>query len=673
MLDRSPRQGIRLPHDTPADTALPTSLRSARRRLRVDPRVGSLAHGVLVAVAAVVAAGALRWMLTPWIGIRVPYATFFLAVVVAVRFAGVWPAVAVMLAGAVISAVLWFPSGPWSTETLVSTALYLVSASAIIWLGQRRLAAEALAVGRRVEADHTLDVLRESQRRLQLATEVSGTGVFEWDIAADRLHGDNPEAYRIFGRTPDLPKLSMAQLLAEHVHPDDRASLSHALRAGRDRREQMHTVFRCRRRDGEWRWLEVAGRYVYDDDGSARSLIGALADITERKQMEDELRGMAEDLSAADRRKNEFLATLAHELRNPLAPIRNGIEILRRGGGEAARVDAVVPVMERQMRHLVRLVDDLLDVSRITRGTLELRRQEVELAPVLRAAVEATRPAIDAHRHALEFEPPATPLHLDADPTRLVQVFANLLANAAKFTPDGGRIALVVEHDAGEVRITVRDNGAGIPAEMLPRVFDLFVQSGRAIDRDHGGLGIGLAMVRQLVELHGGRVAIDSAGSGHGTCVTVTLPRIEPRAPMAPSGPSPAAAPRALPAWRVLVVDDNRDAADSLAAMLSLLGSRVEVAYDGETALARVPELHPQVAFLDIGMPGMSGLELCRRLRALPGGERPVLVAVTGWGQDEDRRRSQEAGFDFHLTKPVDPAGVEALLARIEPGAMHPE
>jgi PAS domain S-box-containing protein len=641
----------------------------ARPRARVARPVDPLARAVLIAAGAAVAAGALRWVLTPWIGDRVPFATFFLAVVVAVRFAGVLPAFAVMLVGAWFGASMWLPGGMLSYETVVSTALYVLSASGIIWLGHRRLVAEALAAGRRVEADHTLDVLRQSQGRLQLATEVSGTAVFEWDIGADKLYGENPEAYRIFGRTPDLPKLSMAELLAEHVHPDDRAGLSHALRVARDRRDRLHSLFRCRRRDGEWRWLEVAGRYVYADDGSARSLVGAIADITARKQMEDELRAMADSLSAADRRKDEFLATLAHELRNPLAPIRNGIEILRRGGAEPARVEAVVPVMERQMRHLVRLVDDLLDVSRITRDTLELRRKDTDLATVLRAAVEASRPMIDAHRHALSLQLPAAPVVLDADPTRLVQVFANLLNNAAKFTPDGGSIELAAACVDGEVRITVSDNGAGIPAELLPRVFDLFVQSGRAIERDHGGLGIGLAMVRRLVELHGGRAAIDSAGSDRGTRVTVTLPVARPGgAPASADGP-PAGVARAIPGWRVLVVDDNRDAADSLAAMLGLFGSQVAVAYDGDAALARAAAFAPQVAFLDIGMPGMDGLTLCRRLRAAPGGEHVVLVAVTGWGQDEDRQRTREAGFDFHLTKPVDPAAVEAMLGRIHPRA----
>jgi CheY-like chemotaxis protein len=322
--------------------------------------------------------------------------------------------------------------------------------------------------------------------------------------------------------------------------------------------------------------------------------------------------------------------------------------------------------MERQMGHLVRLVDDLIDVSRITRNKLELRRHTVELAPIVQAAVEACRPLVDGKQHQLEVALPPLPLHVDADPTRLVQVLANLLNNACKYTDRGGHLRVALERQAQEAVITVKDDGSGIPPEMLPKVFGMFTQVERNLERTQGGLGIGLSMVKSLVELHEGSVAIYSAGEGHGTCVEVRLPLVLAPLPVV-AGAGTAGERPPLPFRRILVADDNGDAAHSLASVLELMGNEVITVGDGQAALDAAPAFAPDLVLLDIGMPRLNGYEACRRLRELEGGGDLVIIAVTGWGQEEDRQRSREAGFDLHLTKPVDPIAVEAILAGLPP------
>ena len=375
-----------------------------------------------------------------------------------------------------------------------------------------------------------------------------------------------------------------------------------------------------------------------------------------------------EELKEADRRKDEFLALLAHELRNPLAPIRTSLQTLKLAGSDAVVAGRAREMMERQVDHLVRLVDDLLDVSRIMRGKVDLRRERVDLAAVVSRAVETARPLIEAGRHELTVEVPPDPVRLDADPVRLAQVLGNLLTNAAKYTEPGGRIRLTVETTSGEVTIRVRDTGIGIPADMLDRVFDPFVQTDVARGRSQGGLGLGLALVRSLVELHGGTVAARSDGPGRGSEFTIRLPmpaddgRQTSGEAETPSAPSPHPA-----GLRVLVVDDNRDAADSLAMLLKLKGHDVRVTYDGTAALTAA-SFQPDLVFLDLGMPGMDGYEVARRLRQLPEGQRCLLAALTGWGQEEDRRRTREVGFDRHLVKPVDPAELSALLEALAGG-----
>ncbi|HEU4411499.1 MAG TPA: response regulator [Polyangiaceae bacterium] len=391
--------------------------------------------------------------------------------------------------------------------------------------------------------------------------------------------------------------------------------------------------------------------------GGVEHVLGVTHDVTERKLAERALR-------AADERKDEFLATLAHELRSPLAPLRTGLEVVKMSRGGAG-ADKALGVMERQLGHLVRLVDDLLDVARISRGKVELRRERIEVRAVLDHAVEVSRPLVEAARHALDVRAPGEPLWLDGDLTRLAQVVSNLLNNAAKYTPDGGRIELSARAEGGEAVIRVSDNGAGISAEMLPRVFDLFAQVDRTRDRAQGGLGIGLSLVRRLVELHGGAIEAKSEGLGRGSSFEVRLPLVRPAEGRA-EAPSGAARGGERPGgWRILVVDDNADGAELLAMTLELSGHLTRVAYDGPGALEAAEAFRPEVIFLDIGLPGLDGYEVARRLRAEPALAGAALVALTGWGAQGDKQRALDAGFDVHLTKPVDRAEVEGVLGRL--------
>jgi len=373
-------------------------------------------------------------------------------------------------------------------------------------------------------------------------------------------------------------------------------------------------------------------------------------------------------LREADRRKDEFLATLAHELRNPLAPIGNAVQVLRLRAHDDPTVDELAAVMERQVRHLVRLVDDLLEMSRITRGRIELRAEHATIESILNNAVETSRPLIDAADHHLTVTVPSEPLVINGDPVRLAQVFANLLNNAAKYTDPAGRILLTAYREGKAVVVTVRDSGHGIPPEMLPRVFDLFLQLPDPAARKHGGLGIGLTLVKTLVEMHGGTVRAYSAGPGKGSEFTVRLPLAADALGLVPPAEAHPPAPRLTPR-RVLIVDDNRDAAQSLALILGLMGLTTKVAAGGLEALALLPQFRPQLVFLDIGMPEMDGHQVARAIRALPDWRALTLVAMTGWGQDEDRRKSQQAGFDHHLIKPLDVRALEAFLRKLDEAA----
>ena len=387
------------------------------------------------------------------------------------------------------------------------------------------------------------------------------------------------------------------------------------------------------------------------------------------QRVEDELvfrREAEAKLRDADRRKDEFLAMLAHELRNPLAPIGMAAKILRVGQVTPDRVKQTCEIIDRQIRHMTKLLDDLLDVSRVTRGLVVLTQGVHDIVAIVRDAVEQARPLIDARCHHLSLTVPAQAAQVRGDGTRLVQIVTNLLNNAAKYTPQGGVIELELKLDAGTVQIVVRDNGTGIDASLLPHIFDLFVQGERSFDRAQGGLGIGLALVKSLVEQHDGSIGVASAGHGAGSEFTIRLPRaqaVTPALEMPPHGKT--AESRAL---NILIVDDNADAADTLSMYLSTFGHQLHVAYEGHRGLALAAEAAPDVLLLDIGLPDIDGYQLARRLRALPQTAHATLIALTGYGQDSDRERSIAAGFDHHLTKPVDVAALLRLVANGQKG-----
>ncbi|WP_313028787.1 PAS domain-containing hybrid sensor histidine kinase/response regulator [Massilia alkalitolerans] len=410
------------------------------------------------------------------------------------------------------------------------------------------------------------------------------------------------------------------------------------------------------------RWFDV---YATRLGGPASRRVALLfSDITARKQSEETLRKLARDLEEADRRKTEFLATLAHELRNPLAPIRSGLSVMRLKGDNAASVARVREMMERQVSHMVHLIDDLLDIARISGGKLELKKERADLRGVLSNAVETSLPLIETGRHELSVDVPEHAVPVEADVTRVAQVVANLLNNAAKYTPNGGRIGLSLRIEGSEALITVSDNGIGIPQDELSSVFEMFSQVGHHLERAQGGLGIGLSLVRRLVDMHGGSVAAESGGPHAGSTFTVRLPLAD-GAQDALVQAVPQSVEGAVGGTRILVVDDNVDAATTLSMILEACGYTTQVAHGGIEALAAAQAFRPQVAFLDIGMPGMDGYETARAMRGLEGLEDVTLVALTGWGAESDRRKSNEAGFDQHLTKPVQLDVVQDLLAKL--------
>jgi PAS domain S-box-containing protein len=409
---------------------------------------------------------------------------------------------------------------------------------------------------------------------------------------------------------------------------------------------------------GAERVVDLMVAPVTDSAGDVLFLAATGTDVTERRHMEDTLREQ-------DQRKNEFLALLAHELRNPLAPLRNGLHLMRLAEGDPKVIAQTRGMMERQLGHMVRLIDDLLDISRISCNKIELRRARVRLADVVNSAVETSRPLIEAARHELTLSLPQEPVWLDADLTRLAQVFGNLLTNSAKYTEPGGRIWLTARRVSDQVAVVVGDTGIGIPKSALPQIFDMFSQVDRSIERSTGGLGIGLALVKGLVELHGGKVEAASAGEGKGSTITVMLPVLTEPAKAAPETSVDESSPNSGIRRRILLVDDNRDSASSMAMMLRFIGDEVRTAHDGMEAVDAAENFRPQVILMDVGMPLLNGYEATRRIREKPWGQSPIIIALTGWGQDGDKARSKEAGCDGHLVKPVKLSEVEKLLAEL--------
>jgi PAS domain S-box-containing protein len=412
---------------------------------------------------------------------------------------------------------------------------------------------------------------------------------------------------------------------------------------------------------GEARWMAYKVLKLTDAAGRPLGFATVSQDVTQRKRLEDDLRGLAADLSEADRRKNEFMATLAHELRNPLAPMSNMLEVLKQADADADVLKRARDTIERQLGQMVRLVDDLLDLNRVTHDRLELRQSQIELSSVIYQAIEVARPLIESANHNLQVELPEEPIYLQADPARLAQVFGNLLNNSSKYTQPGGNIWLRAQLVDGDVVVTVKDDGVGIPNDKLSSIFDMFTQVDRSAERSQGGLGIGLTLVKRLIQMHGGSVEARSAGEGQGSEFVVRLPILTGKTDIASAGPI--AAQKPISARRILIVDDNRDSAESLAMLLEITGNKTYQAHDGVEAVEAVEKYRPEVVLLDIGLPKLSGYEVCRHVREQTWGKDIVVIALTGWGQDEDRRKSQEAGFDGHLVKPVDYDKLMALLS----------
>ena len=410
--------------------------------------------------------------------------------------------------------------------------------------------------------------------------------------------------------------------------------------------------------DGVIGWTLSRAIPILDASGRILEWFGAATDVSDRKRMEQELLDSQAQLREADRRKDEFLATLAHELRNPLAPIRNAAQLLKRGQG--VPIDRVQAMLERQTDHMVRLVDDLMEVSRVSRGHIELQREPLPLVQVVDAALEAAREAMAQAGHRLDVQRPGTDVWVEGDPVRLTQVLVNLLNNAARYTEAGGKITLAAGADARQAWVSVSDNGIGLSAEQLPHLFEMFTQVSRHHSGAKGGLGIGLSLARRLMEMHGGTVTAHSEGLGRGSRFVATLPRTATPAAAVPAPPATAQVP---PQRRILVVDDNRDAAESTALLLKALGAQVRVAFGGAQALETAARWRPDLVLLDLGMPEMDGHEVARRMLAQFGDERPLLVALTGWGQQQDREQTRRSGFDEHVVKPVDLAGLQRVMA----------
>ena len=495
-------------------------------------------------------------------------------------------------------------------------------------------------------------LLRESEERFRMLVE----GVKDYALFMLTPEGHiaswNAGAATIKGYAAD-------EIIGRHFsvfYPPDAVARhwpEHELRMARTTGRFEDEGYRIRK-DGTRFWANVVITALFDDKGQLRGFSKLTRDLTMRKQVEE--------LQRTERRMNEFLAMLGHELRNPLSPMQTALEVLDLKPDDAHAMEWARRIFGRQVHHLSRLVDDLLDVSRITSGKIALRFETLDLGQLVRETVDAMRPQIEARQHVITVTLSPDPLYVRADSTRLSQVLTNLIGNASKYTPDGGAIGITVERDADFAMLSVTDNGIGIVPELVPRMFDLFVQGDRALDRKEGGLGIGLALVKRLVELHGGTVAAASAGLRQGSQFTVRLPM---RVKDADLKEIPEANRNAQRSFRVLVVDDNPDAAQSLAMLLEVLGHRVETFGDALSALSRAPVYQPDLVLLDVGLPRMSGYEAARALRAMPSMRGTMLVACTGYGQEEDRKRSREAGFDYHLVKPVRMEDLERILTEV--------
>jgi two-component system CheB/CheR fusion protein len=495
------------------------------------------------------------------------------------------------------------------------------------------------------------------ERLFEKIAALSPDLIYVCDLLGRQTAYINPAVTRVLGYTPEEIE-AMGEGVAGMLHPEHLlpAFEHHANFVRLPEGSVAEIDVRMRHANGSYRWLRCRETvFARDAKGRPTHVLGIAEDVTDQKAQAAELRD-------ANRRKDQFIATLAHELRNPLAPMRTGLDVLQRLPADAAERAGIVAIIDRQVTQMTRLVEDLMEVSRITRGMIELRKECIDLGAVVRHCADAAATAVAAGEQTLVLELPADPLMVVADPVRLSQVITNLLSNACKFTDQSGRITLSAWHDGGTVVLQVRDDGFGIPRDMLARVFEPFMQVDRSYGSALGGLGIGLTLVKQLVEAHGGTVAAESDGDGKGAVFTVRLPQAEGVVQKADARQDPAKVTRGT-ALRVLVVDDNEDAVISQSLVMRLDGNDVRTACDADEAERIAEEFRPHVVLLDIGMPRRSGHDVARHIRAQPWGKRMLLVALTGWGQEQDRLRSKASGFDAHLVKPVDHAELSRVLA----------
>ena len=509
--------------------------------------------------------------------------------------------------------------------------------------------------------------LRSADDRLRLALDSAELGAWHIDPTSNVLTTDRRFRLIFHGTTAPI---TYEQAFAA-IHPEDRQRIRDSVAAATRAVDPAPYAeeYRVIHPDGSIHWVFGKGRANFEPSETAPRLVsfdGTVADVTERRQMENDLRTYAATLADTDRRKTEFLATLAHELRNPLAPIRNAVQVMKLSR-EPETIDRSLSLMERQLEQMVRLVDDLMDVSRISHGQIELRKGRRDLAAVLHSAIETTRPLIEKMEHALTVTLPKKPLVVEADFTRLAQAFVNLLNNAAKYNNRGGVIELSAKREGNQATVSVKDSGIGIAADQLTHVFEMFTQVDRSLERSQGGLGIGLTLVKRLIEMHGGIVSARSEGLGKGS-EFVVIAAAGVRCARGAEGLFRTNRRRLRASLRILNVDDNRDGAESLAMLLNIMGTETRTAFDGEEGVRVANEFRPDVVLLDIGLPKLNGFEACRRIRESSWGKKAVLIAVTGMGQEDDRRRSKEAGFDHHMVKPVDPQDLLKLLAGLAVG-----
>lgn len=638
-----------------------------RQRISIGDR---RCHPYLLATGAGLAASALQWLIQPLIGGRVPFLLVPVVLLIGLLL-GSRASIIVIAIGAINLILLMSPLGGSVLKLqtdVTSLCLYLILTVGAAMLGAKLRVATARAA--------------DTERRLLLAQENTGMGVFELDYRAGTAYLSSGLS-RLLGKPVFDGPIPLSEWLAslDQQHREGSAqSIQERVARGELKYEREMTVLLP---DGRTRWLLSRITLELAADGTLSRAYGATVDITERKvldeklaaahlELEEQRKREQERLIAADQRKDEFLATLAHELRSPLAPIRQAVMVLESVGLDEIRRRKSLQIMERQVERMAQLLEDLLDVSRVSRGTVQIKRTQASLYAVIDAATETSKPLRDEKNQELSIAVPEHDVGVNIDSLRISQVITNLLANAAKYSEEGSKIFLDVAVSGLDVSIKIRDTGIGLSPEHIERIFEMFAQAPEGLTRSQGGLGIGLSLARSIVQLHGGRLFAQSDGLGRGSVFEVFLPEVICRLPDFGRVEGEQRARRKQTALRspaqVLIADDNCDSAETLAELLRLAGHEVHVAFDGVQAVDIFARTKPELVMLDVGMPHMSGLDAARNIRAMQDGASVTLIAITGWGQELDRQRTTQAGFDLHITKPIDPKTLHAIISAVQDG-----